>query len=211
MDIITLCLGELGTNCYIVATNQKNAILIDPACNADEIIEALNSKGLKLEKILITHGHFDHIMAGADIAEKFQAPVYVHTNDRLKLTNTAENLHAHFSISEPFKQISNAIAVNENDEIIQDELTFKVLHTPGHTMGSVCYICEDVIFSGDTLFEGSIGRTDMPNGSYPTMVESLQKLSGLEGDYRIYPGHGNITSLNYERQHNIFLTDIDQI
>ena len=207
MKIYTLSLGELSTNCYIVASNENNAVLIDPGANAEKIIELLQEKGVILKKILLTHGHFDHIMAVADIIKKINVPVYIHVMDKLKLTSITENLYAYFPVSEPFNEINHSENLNDGDIIVQDELRFHVMHTPGHSSGSVCYICDDVIFSGDTLFKGSIGRTDPPHGSYSDIIKSLEIINKLEGDYKVYPGHGNSTTLDNERQYNIFLAD----
>ena len=211
MNISTLCLGELGTNCYVIETDEKNAVLIDPASDSKEIIYTLKSKGLELKKILITHGHFDHMMAVTDIVNEIDVPVYIHTDDKSCLTSTTDNLYAYFPVSEAFKAIPKALCVNNGDIIVQDELEFKVLHTPGHSKGSVCYICGDVMFSGDTLFSGSIGRTDPPFGDYSVIMKSIKKITELTTDYKIYPGHGSSTTLNNERQNNIYLADFNQI
>ena len=208
MKIYTLTLGELSTNCYIVASNDNNAVLIDPADDAEKIISVLQEESLKLKKILLTHGHFDHIMAVADIIKKINVPVYIHVMDKIKLTSITENLHAYFPISTPFNEVNRSENLNDGDVIVQDELNFQVLHTPGHSTGSVCYICDDSIFSGDTLFEGSIGRTDPPHGNYSDIIKSLGIINKLEGDYKVYPGHGNSTTLDNERKNNIFLTDL---
>lgn len=211
MEIITLTLGALATNCYLAVSKSKGAVIIDPADDADAIRRRLESDKLTPKAILLTHGHYDHIMAAHALAEAYHTPVYVHINDKLKLSSRTENLHAYFCVDEPFEEIQRPCVLSDGDSVAVDELTFQVLHTPGHTRGSVCYLCGGVIFTGDTLFEGSVGRTDMPDGDYATLVQSLKKLSGLSGEYTLYPGHGNQTTLQSEKQNNIFMTDIDGI
>lgn len=211
MNVSALCLGIFGTNCYIITTADNNAIIIDPACDANKIIATLEDKSIKLKAILLTHGHYDHILAAQALKGKFDVPVYIHESDSKKLSDTVENLYARHVGMEEFFPVESANYIRENDKIVVDELTFDVLHTPGHTGGSVCYRCEDSIFTGDTLFAGSIGRTDFPDGDYAEITASILRLAELEGDYKVYPGHGQSSTLAYERKNNIFLADFDQI
>lgn len=211
MKVSVLCLGAGGTNCYIITSEKDSAVIIDPACDSAEIISAITEKQVKPKAILLTHGHYDHILAAAALVEKYAIPVYIHCDDNLKLSSITANLYARHSDLEPFCPVSEAKFIVDGDKIIVDELSFEVLFTPGHTGGSVCYRSGEAIFTGDTLFAGSIGRTDFPDGSYAKITESLARLQDLEGDFKIYPGHGKSTTLAYERQHNIFLADFDQI
>lgn len=210
MNIITIPLGALATNCYLVSSENGNTAIIDPSCNGSRISAELEKNHLTPKMILLTHGHFDHIMAAALLKEKYNIPVYVHTLDLPMLKDTEKNLFASFSSGNDFLPIENATTVEDGEKVPMDELEFTVIHTPGHTMGSCCYLSGDVIFSGDTLFAGSIGRTDFPGSSFTSMNESLKKLNTLDGDYKIYPGHGPETSLFAERRQNIYLAGLNE-
>lgn len=211
MHIITMTLGALGTNCYIVASDKKDAAIIDPADDFEAIRSRLEKESLTPQLLLLTHGHYDHLLAAQKLSEAYGLPVCVHEGDLSKMTNPMENLHGYFNAQEDFEPIRNVQTFSDGDELAFDEIALRVLYTPGHTGGSVCFLCGNDFFSGDTLFEGSIGRTDMPDGDYMTMMGSLQKITDLLGDYRIYPGHGKMTTLNRERRENLFLTGIGGI
>jgi len=208
-----LCLGEIAENCYIVPCSENSAIVVDPGSDCDEILYLLNSRNLTAIKIFLTHGHFDHIMAVSDLVKETGAVVYIHNEDKDCLTDTYRNLYSSFCGTGKFKEITNAVFVEDNDIITQGEYEFRVLHTPGHSPGSSCFLCEKgkVLFSGDTLFKGSVGNTSFPFSDYKTLMESLKKIAALEGDYRVYPGHGSYTTLEYEKLHNIFLSGINEI
>ncbi|MGN0675297.1 MAG: MBL fold metallo-hydrolase [Oscillospiraceae bacterium] len=202
--------GVFAVNCYIVVTEAKNAVMIDAPWGAERLLAEIEKQGAKLKKILLTHGHCDHIESLAEIAEKTGAEVYIHTLDEPKLTDPYTNLSEFFAayLDESAKPYDKAHCVSDGDVITQDELSFTVMHTPGHTSGSVCYIADDVIFSGDTLFKNSIGRTDMPDGNYKALSESLKKLESFKGehdDYRLLSGHGDDSTLNCEKRSNPFL------
>ena len=200
-------MGMFAANCYIVISETGNAVVIDAPDSADNIIAEAEKNGASIKKILITHGHCDHIDALAELAEKTGAEVFIHTLDAPKLTDPQMNLSNYFSdvLEKPADHYDKAVTVSDGDVITQDELSFKVLHTPGHTSGCVCYIIDDVMFSGDTLFRGSIGRTDMPDGNYSVLSKSLAMLTEIEEDYRVLSGHGEETSLEREKQLNPFL------
>lgn len=197
-------LSICGTYGYIVWGKNKNAVLIDAPENADYILGELKRRGLTLKKILLTHGHFDHVGAVADLAEETGCEVYIHENDLDKLSGKNDNLSESFG-GTPIKGYEKAIAVKDGEKIIQDEMVFTVMHTPGHTRGSVCYITEDVMFSGDTIFAGSIGRTDMPDGSTMDMLKSLTKIVNIEKNLVIYTGHTDKTNLEIEKECNPYL------
>lgn len=197
-------LSVCETNSYIIAGEQGNAVLIDAPDNADYILSEIESKGLKLKKVLLTHGHFDHVGAVADIAERTGCEVYIHKADLSKLTDENKSLASHFGTGS-VRPYANAIAVSDGDSINMDELEFKVIHTPGHTSGSVCYVVDGCMFSGDTLFARSIGRTDMPDGNTLYMLQSLEKLSKIEQDLKVYPGHMSETTLDIEKKYNPYM------
>lgn len=201
-------LSICDTNSYIVASDAKNAVLIDAPDDADFILEQIEKRGLTLKKILLTHGHYDHIGAAAQLKEKTGCEVCIHTLDRQKLTDEEESRAIFHSLEINFVKCHDSAPLNDGDVIEQDELRFTVLHTPGHTQGSVCYIIGDIIFSGDTLFRETIGRTDFPGSSGVQMAASLHRLAGLEGDYTVYTGHGYPTTLDHERKHNRFMLSV---
>lgn len=212
MEIIKLRpLSMCDTNSYIVGTQNGNAVLIDAPAEADYILDELELNGLTLKKILLTHGHFDHVGAVADLAEATGCEVYIHELDLAKLDSDNEGLLVDLFRVRGMKTYSGAIAVRDGDIIKQDELEFDVVHTPGHTSGSVCYIVGDVIFTGDTLFARSIGRTDMPDGNYKYLKHSLGIIKGLGGDLRVLPGHMQETTLDTERKRNPYLIEAESI
>ncbi len=206
MEIIKLKpLSICDTNSYIVATREGNAVLIDAPADADYILGEIMLRGLELKTILLTHGHFDHVGAVAELAEKTGCEVYIHEMDLDKLKGSQEGTLANYFRVRGVKNYDGAKSVKDGDIIKIDELEFDVVHTPGHTSGSVCYIIGDVMFSGDTLFARSVGRTDMPDGSYEKLMDSIEIIKDLGGNLRILPGHMCETSLDSERKHNPYL------
>lgn len=203
MKITQLTLGPLQTNCYIVYGEDKKAAVIDPGFCADVIESKVDELGLTIEKILLTHAHFDHIMAVEDLRKK-GAELYIHRND-LKMLNDPNLNHMLMAAGKEieFKAVEHIL--NDGDVIDVGGEELKVLHTPGHTEGSVCYISSEWIVSGDTLFKETVGRTDLYGGDFDTIIESLKKLKALDKDYVVYPGHGECTTLNYEKNNNIYM------
>ena len=203
-EIYTLPLGAMGTNCYIIATENKNAVAVDIGDDFPKFKKFIEDRGLKLKKILLTHSHFDHVLGTEEARKTYDAEVFVHELDSWKL-NDEEGCFCGFKYGMHFNPVTKFTGIKDSDTITQDELTFKVLHTPGHSAGSVCYICDDVIFSGDTLFCGSMGRTDFEDGSSEEILKSLKKLANLKGDYKVYPGHFQSTTLEAERKNNPYM------
>lgn len=201
MNIHTLQLGELRANCYIAQTAPNQCIAVDIGGQPRLLLEFLKMKKLELSKILLTHGHFDHIGGVAEVAESTGAEVYIHSDDAMMLGSESASLSSLISCM-PFSPVKNYTEIKDGDEITDGNYTFRVLHTPGHSMGSVCYVCDDVIFSGDTLFCCSVGRTDFAGSSPELMVTSLEKIYNLDGNYKVFPGHDDKTELEYERNSN---------
>jgi hydroxyacylglutathione hydrolase len=197
----------VSCNCAIVACpDTGEAAIIDPGGNADIILAAANEMGVQVKVLLHTHGHFDHVMATREVAEATGAPVAIHEKDRPLYENLPRQGSIFgFSADEPPKP-RQVLAGGET--IAVGKLSARVIHTPGHTPGSVGYYFEadGILFSGDTLFAESIGRTDLPGGSYPAIVKSIQtKLYVLPPDTRVIPGHGAETSIGHERESNPFV------
>ncbi len=203
-EIYTLPLGAMGTNCYIIATENKNAVAVDIGDDFPKFKKFIEDRGLNLKKILLTHSHFDHVLGTEEARKTYDAEVFVHELDSWKL-NDEEGCFCGFKYGMHFNPVTKFTEIKDSETITQDELTFKVLHTPGHSAGSVCYICDDVIFSGDTLFCGSMGRTDFEDGSSEEILKSLKKLANLKGDYKVYPGHFQSTTLEAERKNNPYM------
>ena len=210
-DIITLVLSPLATNCYIVPTGAGEAVVIDPADNGDEILARAAEAGLTIKKILLTHGHFDHMGAAGFVREKTGAPIYIHKTDECMLSDAVKSL-AFFCPGKPFTACTADVLLNDGDTIAQGDITFTVMHTPGHTAGSVCFLCSDedgrdIMFAGDTLFKDSIGRSDTYSGDPRVQAETLDKIKALDKDYIIYTGHGASTTLFTEKKYNPFIAD----
>jgi len=204
MEIITVVTGMLEENAYLVyEEGQKDAVVIDPGDDAEAIIAEIQGRGLRLTDILLTHGHADHIAATERLREAFGAKVHIHSADayRLEQPDVGEAVY----VGTKFGPFQADETVEQGDVIQAAGLRFEVLHTPGHTEGGVCYLVGDAMFTGDTLFLQSIGRTDFAGSDPRAMGRSLELLRGLEGDYRVYPGHGPATTLEHERKYNMYL------
>ena len=202
ITIDALPLGSYQTNCYIVrAADAKSCAVIDPGYEADRILDFLKQEGLSLDAVLLTHGHFDHVGAVKELVKATGCQLWMHERDYSQSKNPVNAFF--YSIANcTFTEVNFC----EDGEAIQaGGLTFTVLETPGHTWGSVCFLCEDALFSGDTLFAGSCGRTDLPGGESQVLRQSLEYLSELETDYRVFPGHGESTTLLHEKQTNPYL------
>jgi hydroxyacylglutathione hydrolase len=197
MQISVLPLGSLDTNCYVVTDEKTNeTAVIDPGDDGERLAETLGTLGLRVKFILLTHGHYDHVGGVKALREATGAPVYLHAAD-LTLPGT---------ITHGPLVYTNTYA--DGDSLALGSVRFAVLHTPGHTPGSVCLLAgDDVLFSGDTLFAGSCGRTDLPGGSMDDMLASLKKLAALPGDRTVYPGHGDNTTLGLERENNVCMLE----
>lgn len=209
IGIKKLVLGLVSTNCYIVSnTETKEAIVIDPADNAQMIIDYMKENSMECKAILLTHGHFDHMLAACELANTFQVDIYAHEEEKELLMNPELNL----SVGMGMRQVSfePTKVVRDGDELQLAQFCIQVYYTPGHTKGGVCYnfVEEKCLFSGDTLFLESVGRTDLPTGNVATLLHSIKsKLMTLEDDIKVYPGHGPSTSIGYEKENNPYVNE----
>ena len=202
MIIHTLPLGDYRTNCYVVhGEGSKSCAVIDPGYYPEKILSFLEGKGLSLEAILLTHGHFDHVGAVEALVKATGCSLWMREADYTQ-RKTPQNDFLYPIHDCTFCEVNFC---EEGEVICAGGLEFTVLETPGHTWGSVCYLCEDALFSGDTLFAGSCGRTDLPGGDYQTILLSLERLAELPGDRTVYSGHGDITTLEKERKRNPYM------
>ena len=193
MEVLTITGGSLYTNCYMAWGEGDKCVLIDPGFDGNQILEQVRTRGKQVEAILLTHGHFDHVGGVKAIAQETGCKVYIHKLDmelpqRLTLGTV------------PYTD-----NYEEGDVLSLGGLSIRVMHTPGHTPGGVCLLCENAMFSGDTLFAGTCGRTDLPGSSYKDMWASLARLAALEQDYRVLPGHGEDSRLFFEKKTNPYL------
>jgi len=192
MRIYKVVVGELQTNCYIVASSKDNAFIIDPGDDAEEIRDVLKEHKLKATFIVNTHGHIDHVKANADL----KLPLYIHEKEKDMVADPKKNPMAFFFGT--FTAVKPERLLKDGDRVALDELSFEVIYTPGHTNGGICLLGEGVLFSGDTLFYGGVGRTDFPGASHAELLKSLKKLSQLKENIRVYPGHGPDTTIGRE-------------
>lgn len=206
IKIKTMVLGMVQTNCYIVrARDSKEAVVIDPADRAEKIYSYLNENDLVCKRILLTHGHFDHIMAAEKLKALTGAGIYAGENEETLLNDSNLNASINFGREVSLKP---DYFLKDKEEFEAAGLIWQVIYTHGHTEGGACYYLKDesTLFSGDTLFYESIGRTDLPTGNHQILIESIKsRLFILPDETEVYPGHGRPTTIGHEKQYNPFL------
>ena len=205
-----LVVPPLDANCWIVTTRgAPEAAVIDPGGAGEAILEAVSELDAGISAILLTHGHFDHMTAAAELAIASGAPIYAHPADAFLLAHPQEQMPGVVDAS--VRGVERILPVAEGDEIEVGELRFTVIETPGHSPGSVCYLTGAAIFTGDTLFAGGIGRTDLPGGDFEQLMASIRnKLMPLPDDTAVHPGHGPSATIGHERRTNPWLTDVQR-
>lgn len=209
MQIKMMQLGMVGTNCYIFwDENTKCCAVVDPGDHGERIAQAIGDLGLEPVAVLLTHSHFDHILGIPGLRSVWpELPVYCHPAD-IDERKTVTLFGSTFPTVSSFGNITPYV---EDDKVEIGGIAVEVIHTPGHTPGSVTLKAEDVLFTGDTLFRSSIGRTDLEGGDFGTLMRSLKKLSALDGDWRVLPGHEGLSTLEDEKKYNGYLAQAAQM
>ncbi|MCX5666254.1 MAG: MBL fold metallo-hydrolase [Candidatus Omnitrophica bacterium] len=200
-NVDRLEVGPMGANCYIVThTPTKDACIIDPGGEPERIMDFIKKNGLKPKFIMNTHGHGDHIIGNG----YFGVPIYIHRLEKDFLTDPALNLSGAFGLSIKTPKASKLL--EDGDKVYLNDLEFEILHTPGHTPGGISIKLDGVVFTGDTLFAGTVGRTDLPDGDEKVLLGSIRsKLLTLDDDTVVYPGHGQESTIGTEKESNPFL------
>lgn len=204
MKIKCLVLGQLGVNCYLL-TEGAEAVIIDPGAECYRILESLKENQCELKKILLTHGHFDHTGAVKELKEKTGAEVCIHSKDSEMLIDNSKNLS--FLTGEKIQTCNADVFLDDIEEISVGNAKIKIFHTPGHSEGSVSFLCENNLFSGDLLFQGSIGRYDF--GDFKTEMNSIKFLiDNFDDSVKVFPGHGDSTTIGIERIYNPYIVNM---
>jgi len=212
MIVKTLVLGELENNTYILSCKEtKECIIIDPANEPDKIVDYVKNNSLKVKYIVQTHGHFDHIVGTRKLKEAVNGKILLHKDDLPLYQNLESQLRTYGVIVK--KPLDIDCFIDDNDEItFGKDITAKIIHTPGHSPGGICLYFENdgkpLLFSGDTLFAGSVGRTDLWGGSFEQIIQNIKdKIFTLDDNTVVYPGHGDVTSVSKEKKYNRFFTN----
>ncbi|MBR6532815.1 MAG: MBL fold metallo-hydrolase [Clostridia bacterium] len=202
MEIKVLPLGEIGANCYMLST-EKAAVVIDPGFYSETVSRFLIDNANKERLILLTHAHFDHIGGADSLRKNTDTKIGIGEFDNDTLADTKRNLSDLFHAK--LLPFSADLTFSDNQTFSVGNINFKVLHTPGHTPGGVCYLTGDILFSGDTLFKGSIGRTDFYGGDFKTLEKSIKRLYTLDSKTTVFSGHGDATTIEEEKNFNPFI------
>lgn len=210
ITIETFIVGHIATNCYIItdtATNRR--AVVDPGYKSAELTNRIKELGTDtFDYILLTHGHFDHIWFASGIRELTGAKIVISEDDAPFLTDGSLNLSANFGLRN-ISDLTADVTLKDGDHLMLGNTCIKFIRTPGHTIGSGCYVSfeDKIVFSGDTLFKLSMGRTDFVTGNEAEIMKSLNRLASLEGDFDVLPGHGDKTTLDYERKNNPYVSE----
>ena len=209
MTIERLTAGPIGNNIYILMAADGSAAVIDPGFEAGRILAEIKRLNAKVQYVLLTHGHFDHAGCAAEIKAATGAQIALHEADCPMLKEPAMFTRAFGALAAGAQGAEADIILHDGDTLPLGELTIRVLHLPGHSPGSCFFLVGDSIFSGDMLFKGCVGRTDLTGGDTEAMKRSIRKVNGLTGDYKVYPGHDAPTTLREEQRTNPYLLSYD--
>ncbi len=204
MKLLNLVVGMIETNCYIAYDEiSSHGVVIDPGANANSILQAITTNNISIDYVLLTHGHFDHILAAASICQATGAKLVIHKNDAALLKEAVVRQYSAYIQGEFHEKLADILA-EDGTTIKTADMTFRYVHTPGHTPGSCVIVCGNIMFSGDTLFREQCGRCDLAGGDFSQMLLSLKRLYTME-EYQVFCGHGEATTLSYERMHNPYM------
>lgn len=209
IEIKSVTVGPVMTNCFLLTDDATGDMaVVDPGDESNALINEINNSSGELKFVILTHGHYDHIGYARQLSEKFSAKIICgkFTNEFLS-DNYLNHSALHPDIPD-IKAFTADILLNDEDTFMLGNTEIKYIHTPGHTKDSGCYIFDDCIICGDTLFRDSYGRTDLPTGNDGEMIESIRRLKNLDGDYNVYPGHGYMTTLERERKYNPLMSRV---
>ncbi len=206
MILKKIIVGPLEVNCFIVVSEEfRECAIIDPGDEAEKIISEIKKENLSPQYILLTHGHFDHLSAANSLKKHFDIPIMLHEADKILAENASAQAKM-FGMADP-GDVTPDEFLNEKTALAVGDLIIKVLHTPGHSPGNVTFQVDNDLFVGDLIFQGSIGRTDLPGGSYQELIRSVEnKIFIFPDDYKIHPGHGPDTTVGFEKQNNPFFS-----
>ncbi|WP_027340561.1 MBL fold metallo-hydrolase [Halonatronum saccharophilum] len=201
MELKRFVVGVGDVNCYILSDDNKVGVIVDPGDDGDKLIDYIEKEGIELKAIILTHYHYDHILALEEVRDRFNIPVLIHKEDFEGLNNPEINLSANRPVGSVSVEADKTL---EDGEILNfGEMRLEIIHTPGHTGGCICIKIHNILLTGDTLFKNSLGRTDLVGGSYERLVESVKgKLLTLDDDIVVYPGHYDQSTLGVERRNN---------
>lgn len=206
MIFVRIPVGMMDSNCYLVGCEEtKEGAVIDPGADPKKILKKIDELGLKIKYIILTHGHVDHVGGLAAVQEATNAKVLIHSEDASMLTDSRRNLSLYVGPGLTFKKADQLL--EDGDKIKVGNITLDVIHTPGHTRGGISLKCDpDILVTGDTLFAGSVGRSDFPGGSHSQLITSIKsRLLGFPPETRVFPGHGPESTIAQEKRYNPFL------